>query len=376
MTDERNNLPSASSLSRLIACPGSVALINSLRTESPAVHQSEDAEFGSDVHAVLSAEVSEMSVPERAAWVASQCAKIRDRILREIFGEDQDLKMYVETRFWLSDHAGNKVFSAKPDLIAGKNGVFVYLEYKSLTGFVDPVDENAQILSGCVAFADDDETRNANGDTEVVAVYGALIQPLLGHKANLVKFDVADLMRGKRLILQKIDEAKAIGAPRIPGRHCVWCRARTICPENAADLMAIEKRGTFSIDLTPEMVAKAIPLLAPIKKRIKDIEAHAKRLAENGELPGYEVREQQGARKVAGQEQVQAIRNALADYVEKDELLKLLTLPLGQLREVFITKYVAANRCSKIDAGEEFDNIITPLCQRENPKRILTKKTS
>lgn len=379
-SDERNNLPSASALSRIIACPGSENLIAQLRKESKGGTRppDSDAEFGQDVHAVLSDEVSEMSVPERAAWVAKQCASIRAKILKEIFGDEEGLKLFVETRFWLHDHAGNKVFSAKPDLIAGKNGVFVCLEYKSLTGFVEPADENFQIMSQCTAFADDDDTRNANGEVEVVAMYGAVIQPLLGHKASLVKFDITDLMRAKRLILQKLDEAKTIGAPRIPGRQCSWCPARNKCPEAVVDLLAIEKRDSLSVEaLSPQAVAAIIPNLASLKKRIKDFEAHAKSLAEQNLLPGYEIKTQEGNRYIQSQDSIKAIHELLGEYIDVKEIRAMVTLPFGELRTLAIDKIVARDRCDKVAAGKQFDELICQHVGRENPKRLLTKvKTS
>lgn len=376
MTDERNNLPSASALSRIIACPGSERLIDHLRKETTGATKTPDpdADFGENVHAVLSDEVSEMSVPERVSWVANQCALIRARILKEIFGDEDGLKLFVETRFWLSDHKGNKVFSAKPDLIAGNNGVFVCLEYKSLTGFVEPADENFQIMSQCVAFADDDDTRNINGEVEVVAMYGAVIQPLLGHKASLVKLDITDLLRAKRLILAKLDEAKAIGAPRIPGRHCSWCPARNKCPEAVVDLLAIEKRHALSVEaLSPEAVAAILPNLASLKKRVKDFEAHAKALAEQDLLPGYHIEQRDGNRYIQSQESIKAIHEALMDYVDVSEIRELVTLPFGELRELAINKVVAKDKTDKVSAGKKVDELLCPHAKREKPKRLLTK---
>lgn len=376
MTDERNSLPSASALSRIISCPGSQAIIEKLRKESTggARPPDDDADFGIDTHAVLSGEVSEMSVPERVTWVAKQCASIRTRILKEIFGDEDGLKLFVETRFWLTDYQGNKVFSAKPDLIAGKNGVFVCLEYKSLTGFVEPADENFQIMSQCTAFADDDATRNSNGDVEVVAMYGAVIQPLLGHKPSLVKFDIKDLMRAKRLILQKLDDAKTIGAPRIPGRHCSWCPARNKCPEAVVDLLAVEKRHALSVEaLSPEAVAAIIPKLASLKKRIKDFEAHAKSLAEQALLPGYEIKSQDGNRYIQSQDSIKAIHEALGDYVDVKDIRAMVTLPFGELRTLVIDKIVALDRSDKLTAGKLFDELICPHVKREKSKRLLTR---
>lgn len=378
-SDERNGLPSASALSRIISCPGSQALIEQLRKESTGgqrIHDA-DSEFGADVHAVLSDEVSEMSVPERVAWVVKQCASIRTRILKEIFGDEEGLKLFVETRFWLTDYQGNKVFSAKPDLIAGKNGTFVYLEYKSLTGFVEPIDENAQALSGCVAFMDDDATRNANGEIEVKEILAAIVQPLVNRKPSLVKFGIDDLIRGKWLILTKLDEAKAIGAPRIPGRQCQWCSARRRCPENAADLMALDKRGSFDIaTLTPEMVVKVLDVLPAVKKRIKDLESHAKQLATDGLLPGYEMRQQEGNRFCQSQESIKKVHEALADYVPVEEIRKLVELPFGKLREIFIDRAVSKDRSDKVTAGQLFDKITEGTWQRGNPSKRLVKKTT
>lgn len=373
MDDLRKGLPSASSLGRIIKCPGSVAMIDKLPDTAGVA--SSDAVFGNEVHGLLSHGVSEMTASERASWVANKCQTIQLKLANKILGPSYSI--FTETRFWIHDHAGSKIFSAKLDWVGAISGKILICDYKSLHGVTDRASENYQLLGQALAFADDDETRNKNGEIEVNEMFVAIIQPAVELKPEVCRYSVEDLIRAKKLILQKIDESKTIGAPRIPGLHCKWCPCSSVCPESAADLMATEKRHNLSIDhLTPQMVANILPMLPSLKKRVKDFEAHAKELAEKGELPGYEIKTQEGNRYIQSHEYVQGVRNVLSDYIAKDDILPLLSLPFGELREIFIERCVSKDRCDKVAAGKLFDELMEGKCQREKPKKLLAKSKS
>lgn len=374
MTDVRNNLPSASSLSRLIRCPGSAALIKELQpNKHSGTRDTQDASFGNEVHGLLSQGVSEMAASERAAYVAKKCDSIREKLRIEILG-DTPLSTFVETRFWIRDRTGAKVFSAQVDWAGCADGKVLICDFKSLPGQHSNASENYQLLGQAVAVVDDDETRNASGTVAASDVYVAIIQPSITLHPEVCHYDFESIRRAKHLILQKIDESKAIGAPRIPGVHCMYCPASSSCPESAADLMALSVRHNLGVDtLTPEMVANMLPRLPAIKKIIKDLEGRAKSLADANLLPGYELKTVEGNRYIQSQESVQAVRDALADYLSKEDILPLLSLPFGELRQKFIDAYVAKERCDKVEAGKQFDKLMEPICEREQPKRLLTK---
>lgn len=377
-SDPRFGKSSASRLHIIVNCPGQKQLWDSIKGEGGGEYEPPpDASFGNAVHAAWAGNLSEMSLSERQQLVKKKADSIKTRLINEVFG-DQPITYLVETRFKLYDKTRQPIHSAQIDWVGYHNGTWLCLDLKSLYGDQEPADQNWQLLSQAVCIGDDDEVRNQNGEAPINEIVCGIVQPLITLKPELVRYDAHSLARAKVLILRKLDEADTPGAPLIPGPHCKFCSCSKHCAVSAADLMSLDKRTSFEVNLmTPEMIAQVLTVLPSIKKRIRDIESFAKTLAINDELPGYEFKDQQGARFVSGQVQVQALRNALSAWLTREDLTDLLTIPLGAIREKFIERYVATNRCSKIDAGVEFDNLVTPICQREpNQKRLTKIKTT
>lgn len=370
MTDIRQGLPSASELHRVIACPGYLQLKAELQKQTGIGSKPKDAQFGDDVHALMSGELKEMDAGERAAWVAKQCEKIRAKLVHEILGEEP-LNTCIETRFWLSNAKGEKVFSAQVDYAGTLNvtdGKWLLIDYKSLPGQVNPSSENWQLLSQAVCLGDDDEIR---GPLPVDEVYCAIVQPLISTKPEVVKFTVQDLIRAKALIIKKLDESKTPNAPRIPGPHCKFCACADQCPEASGMVVALANEFSLGVaHLTPAMIAEIIPRFAAIEKIMKDVKERAKALAAQGELPGYTLKEIQGDRFLPD---IQAARDLFKDWISKEEILSMLRLPLTKLREKFVDKYSTEKGVTKVEAGEEFDKLVEAICQREKPSKRLVK---
>lgn len=367
MTDDREGLPSASELHRVIACPGYLALKAELQKQPSGGSKPKDAQFGDAVHALMSGELKEMDAGERAAWVAKQCEKIKNKLIREILGEEPS-NVFVETRFWLSAGTRQKIFSAQLDYAARSDVKWLILDFKSLPGQIDPSSSNWQVLSQAVCLGDDDEMRQ---NLPIDTVYCAIVQPLVSVKPEVVKFTVPDLIRAKAMIVRKLDESKTPNPPRVPGAHCKFCPCANECPEASGMALALASEFTLGVaHLTPEMIANIIPRFAAIEKIMKDVKDRAKALAAQGELPGYTLKEVQGDRFLPD---IQAARDLFKDWVSKEEVLSMLRLPLTKLREKFVDKYSAEKGTSKVEAGEKFDTMIEAIVEREKPSKRLVK---
>lgn len=375
--DKRFGKSSASKLGIVVKCTGMLQLWNSIKGDGVEHEDTPDSSFGQGVHAAWAGNISELSLSERQQLVKKKADSIESKLVSEIFGGDET-RVIAETRFKLSDpKTGEHVHSAQIDKAHYRDGRWLVMDLKSLYGDVEPPDRNWQLLSQVCCIADDDVVRNQRGERQTNEFICAIIQPLVSIKPELVRYSFEDIRRAKRLILQKLDEAAAPEAPRTPGIHCKYCPCATHCDVSAADLWAMEKRTNLGLThLTPEMVAAVLPDIAPLKKRIKDFEAIAKQLASDGLLPGYEIRQQDGARYIQSQESIKAIHESLGDYIDVKDIRALVTLPFGELRTLAIDKIVARDRCDKVTAGKTFDELCQNHVSRDAPKRLLVKSQS
>lgn len=377
--DPRYGKSSASNLHIVVKCPGQLQLLRSIRGDGswtePEAHA--DSDFGNAVHAAWAGKIDEMSLSEKQQLVKRKADSIENKLVAEIFGDNQT-QLFIETRFTLKDPRNMQVVhSAQIDRAHYHDGRWLVLDLKSLYGQQDPPDSNWQLLSQAVCISDDDRVRNQHGEAQPTEFVCGIIQPLLSVKPELVRYSWEDIRRSKRLILQKLDESEAPEAPRIPGAHCKWCACAKVCDVSAAEIMAMDKRTNLGLaHLSPEMVVAIIPNIGTLKKRIKDFEAMAKQLAENGELPGYEIRSQEGNRFCQSQESIKKIHEALADYIPVEEIRKLVELPFGKLRDIFIELAVSKDRSDKVSAGQRFDELTKDLWQRGKESKRLVKKTT
>lgn len=373
-SDPRFGKSSASRLHIIVNCPGQKQLWDSIKGEGGGEYEPPpDASFGNAVHAAWAGNISEMSLSERQQVVKKKADQIKARLISEVFG-DNPVTTFVETRFKLYDKMRQPIHSAQIDWVGYHNGTWLCLDLKSLYGDQEPADQNWQLLSQAVCIGDDDEVRNQNGEAPINEIICGIVQPLITLKPELVKYDAHSLARAKVLILRKLDEAETPGAPLIPGRHCKFCPCSKQCPVQVADLMAVEKRGTLNVNtLTPEMVANILPHIPSLMKRIEEFRDHAKKLASDGLLPGYEIKTQEGNRFCQSQESIKQIHEALADYIPVEAIRKLVELPFGKLREAFIEAAVSKDRSDKVTAGQLFDSLTEGKWQRGSPSKRLSK---
>lgn len=378
MTD-RPAHPTASEMHRVVACSGYLNLKAELAKHEWSSLPRPDADFGNAVHGILSGKLAEMSASEREAWVAKKCEAIKVRLIREILGEEK-LFQFVETRFYVRNPQGEQIFSGQLDY-AGCNmsGTWLIVDFKSLTGDHGTSEESWQLLSQAVALTDDDATRNQGEELEVKEVLCALVQPLVTTKPAVVKFTVEELFRAKKLMLQKLDEAKTIGAPRIPGNHCRYCACSAHCDSAAAFALSLPNEMNLGVGhLTTATIAQLLPRLSVVQQVVKDIKDRAKaiELAHPGTFKeaGYQVVEYEGNRFIQGQETIQEIRYILSEWVTKDQITQMLELPVGQLREAVIDAMIKADpKLTKITAGDKCDLLLRDKIKRKAGSQRLVK---
>lgn len=340
--------PSASMLYRIMECPAS----HKASMMAPDVKEDlSDASLGQDVHGVLSDDLSADEVSADAAQTAEMCQRDADKLLAEWQVEGSIPDGLKELRYALvdighkihvvtarKDLLGDVLFSGQFDLLytqsrkcesckgsgsvkfgdkdiqcpkcngAGKLNYGLLIDFKALHGKHPSAIENPQLMSLAVLVA-------KKHGLESVRV--ALVQPWKG-KPTVADFGADGLALAESLLLQVLaDERNAAPEDRKAGEHCKYCKARFTCQtlrdKTIQDLDMIRPE-TIGGDakhqaavIFARMAELSIPQLIHIQENVRQImsvflASHAaafKQAVENGEVPGYALKEKSGRRKVS-----------------------------------------------------------------------------
>lgn len=227
-TDERENLPSASGIPRLVHCAGS----RQAEVLFPGEEQTEVATSGTAIHAALETGLDEnLAVSEKD--VAENMRKIEEQAIlawKQSIGADGVPSIHREQRLWIRDRKTLKLIaSAKPDVVAVDGVHALALDFKS--GFLDTesADANWQLKTQALAVWHE--------YPEVTHVRVGIIQHRFGSKYDPCDYTLEDLKQAEAELKFYLHLAAQAGAPRVPGKHCRYCRARGACPE--ANAMAL-----------------------------------------------------------------------------------------------------------------------------------------
>lgn len=272
MSDERQGLPSASSMERYFLCPGSYAAERGLPDTTSA-----DADTGNRIHSVLAGDTVTPPLNDDEKWTMEACRSQASALLdTRLFDGDQ---MHLERRYWW-----NGDWSGKPDVVAidTAKGRAVVIDYKTGRGEVEVAEGNMQLRALAVLAA------RQHGLASVIV---AIIQPLAG-QPSLCIYSSDDLKRAEAEISGIISAINRPDAPRIPSaKACKYCKAKTTCPE-AREAALATPVANVPANTTPEAIAAALtgPTLAQFLDRaemaVRVIEAcreEAKRRLESGD---------------------------------------------------------------------------------------------
>ncbi len=280
MSDERKNLPSASSMERYQLCPGSWRAEQGQPDET-----SEDAETGNRIHAALAGEVVTPPLTDDEERVAKACGEQ----LWELLESTGCLRrVYTEERLWSLDGR----WSGKPDVATMKeNGLAaLVVDYKTGRGDVTDATSNLQLRALAVLVSDE-----VWADEVTVAI----VQPLAG-PVSTCTYDSAALDVARAEITGIIDAIQKPDAPRIPSaKACQYCKAKAICPEarNASVAMPMSNipAGTtpdaIAATLTSETLAEFLERAQFATKVIDACRDEARRRIQAGEsVPGWKLK--------------------------------------------------------------------------------------
>ena len=229
--DPRLGLPSASSMARVMACPGSVNAergLVELKTDSIT-------ESGTAIHESLhtgdeeSLGMTEREIKERLS--ALELDATRKWASDGHLGSMMNPKPIREQRFWLRKDNLEAAMSGQPDYVVLGIRSMLGLNFK--TGYADstPSEINWQCRAELVVVW--------SNNPHVEHARWGIAASRLSTTLDTTDYERSDYNRFKYQILDACWKAEQPDAPRVPGSHCRWCKARGLCRENAVYNMIV-----------------------------------------------------------------------------------------------------------------------------------------
>jgi hypothetical protein len=221
VTDEREGLPSASTIERLAACPGSLRMSRGI-PEYSTPQMREWADSGERIHLWLEApDFVPLEDPDELA-VAERCAHQRDEHVRQVFEEVEPI-IFKENRLWLHHPDGRKRFSGRLDFTAIFKDVALVDDYKTNRGDIAEASTNLQLRAHAVLTWLESERK-------LKTIYAGKVQPLVDSHPELCKYGTAELEASLAELIGILVEAEKPDAPLKAGHQCKFCPAKLVCP--------------------------------------------------------------------------------------------------------------------------------------------------
>lgn len=345
-------------IGRVIACPGSVPLCNSV----PERLSSSYADEGTFAHALgekhlragnfdaqqsIGDEIESDKLASKKLVTTEMAAAVQvylDAVQAEMT-KTEDAILLIEERFTLpiSSAEEGEVFGANDALVYHPStGRMVVFDYKHGQGVSVSAEDNKQLKFYAAGAA------LSHPDWPIAELELVIVQPRARDADDQdipgVKpwpMDTFELLEFVAEVEQAVAAAKAPGAPVAAGSHCRWCAAASVCPAKKEEVIASIGLDFHDIE---DISAKALPLpkemstdkIAALLRGLDTLTAWANQvrdytygLLEQGvAVPGFKLVDKVGRRKWIDNESEIAAYLEMVYGVEGEDVMprKLVTI--------------------------------------------------
>ena len=323
---------------RVIACPGSVALVQQM----PPKPSSKYADEGTLLHNIIAEILTTDRTPESYLGTVYESitldqdlidAKLRPALdALDAIDPDKTMEFAVEQVVGF-DTALPGVFGSA-DLIGRLGDRAIVLDWKFGSGVVVDVEENAQAMFYAAAAMRTRDTRWAfEGATEIECI---IVQPP-SVKRWVTTFD--RIAQFERELLIAVKTAQLPDAALSSGDHCRWCAAKPVCPVMTGAVDRALKNKLHAIDAA--QIGVYLKQAELLEAWISGVNELAYQMLDEGlPVPGYKLVPKRSTRKwiddeVAlsalerlGLDAKELVETSVVSPAKAEKLLKKQKIPL------------------------------------------------
>ena len=284
---QHSKIVGGSTAKRVINCPGSVALVDTMPPKPSSSYADEGTLLHDAIAKVLDTDCDPYSLigMTYASSILTE-ALVDDKLVPALRALDEvdptgEMVYAVESRVGFGDFLPD-VFGST-DLLGRIGDRAIVLDWKFGDGVAVEATENAQLLFYAAAAKRTAETAWVfEGATEVELI---IVQPPYV-KRWLTTLDPVDAFEKELAAAVKI--AARPDAPLASGDHCKWCAAKPVCPIMTG---AVDRALKVKLEALPvDQIAHYLEQAPLIEGFIKDLQQLAHGLLEEGQkVPGWKL---------------------------------------------------------------------------------------
>ena len=331
---QHSNIVGGSTAKRVIACPGSVTLVQQM----PLKPSSKYADEGTLLHNAIADVLGQGTPPASHIGASYQGVTLTEELhaeklipaLRALDAVDphKEMEFQVEAVVGFGDALPGVFGSA--DLIGRIGRRAVVLDWKFGSGVAVDVEENAQAMFYAAAAMRTDATRWAFKGVEEVELI--IVQP--AHAPHHIKRWVTTpgrILNFERELFVAVKTALLPDAPLTSGDHCRWCAAKPVCPLLTGAVGRALQTRIKALDA--DQIAAYVANADLLETWIADVRALAQTMMEQGvRLPGYKLVPKRGTRKWLNEER--ALDELAALGLTNEELTETALLSPAKVEKV------------------------------------------
>ena len=312
---QHSNIVGGSSAKRVMACPGSVALVQKMPPKPSNSH----ADQGTLLHNAISAILEDQSVDVIGTQYKDQVLTqdlydekimVGLSLLDEVDPE-KTMEYEVETRVGFGDLLPG-VFGST-DLMGRIGSKAIILDWKFGTGVAVSAEENEQLMFYAAASMRTPEAQWVfDGATEIELI---IIQPPEIKRWTTTR---ARIEQFERDLVKAVNAAGLADAPLKNGDHCRWCNAKPVCPimTGAVDRAVAIKMDAIDVDKIGAYLHNADLLEA----WIKDLRTLAEEMMKKGKpVTGWKMVPKRATRSWVKEEDA---KTALLQHLKESEVIE------------------------------------------------------
>jgi hypothetical protein len=327
---QHSNIVGGSTAKRVIACPGSVALV----AQMPPKPSSKYADTGTLLHNTISEILEGRLTPEGAVGLYYEGIVLDQNLLNnkllpalmalDDIDPDKKMEYACETVVGFGDVLPDVFGSA--DLLGRIGDTAYVIDWKFGDGVAVDVEENPQLMFYAAAAMRTKKVQWVfDGATKIECV---IVQPPYVKRwetsPRRIQMFEHELVRAVKRALQP-------NAELAKGDHCRWCAAKPICPLLTGAVDRALRSSVQALDVTA--IAAALEDAELLEQWLADLRALAFQMLEEGvAVPGYKLVPKRATRQWVNED---AALDALRDLgVKENELMETSMLSPAKVEKV------------------------------------------